>query len=81
MGLDVYFRSDVANILRAVAKTDRSAQAVYFENDGEFQSAYHLGFQAALTAVGLGFGLEPMIDQSESRGPIWIDAVAREGDV
>ena len=75
MSFDAFFPRDIERMLRAVASADKSAQEASFDKDaslavGDFQVAYHVGFQAALTAVGLGFGLEP----------IWIEAMVREGD-
>ncbi len=66
MGLDVYFRRDLANILRAsaLANTDTGDKRE--------------GFMRALMTVGLAVGLEP-VPQEKRQGdaalviPAWIE--------
>jgi hypothetical protein len=69
VGLDVYFRRDIANVLRsaAVANTDT----------GDRRDA----FIQALVAVGLAFGLEPtpqatalQIQSGQRATPKWVDS-------
>jgi hypothetical protein len=50
MGLDVYFRRDIANVLRSTACASESAHRTAHEREIVFQT---------LVAVGLAFGLEP----------------------
>ena len=75
MGLDVYFRRDIANVLRATACASEGATGLALElmGDPELQAQletagippaqlvkiYRAGFLRALVSVGLGFGLEP----------------------
>ena len=58
--LDVWFREDVARILRAARVAGREAQA---GPDGQVmsigQSDYWRGYEAALTTVGAAFGIAP----------------------
>ena len=57
MGLDVYFRRDIANVLRATAcASEGTAQMVAPSAELE---AYRKGVYHALLSVGLAFGLEP----------------------
>lgn len=55
MGLDVYFRRDIANVLRAtaIANADTGPERV--------------GLMRGLVAVGLAFGLEPKQDTTVQR--------------
>lgn len=69
MGMDVYFKSDIVNVLRSVASVDLSAQLAHEPN----QERYHQGFEAALLAVGLAFGLEPMVKRRGTDGPVWTE--------
>ncbi len=60
MGLDVWFREDVARVLRAARVAGREAQA---GPDGQImskrQSDYWRGYEAALATIGTAFGLSP----------------------
>ena len=89
MGLDVYFRRDIANVLRAVAVSGSRAilEGGTQAQKNELQKAYQLGRQQSLVAVGLAFGLErvepgapdlPPIRQRNSDGPKWIEAGTSE---
>ena len=60
MGLDVYFRRDIANVLRSAAASNVSAQANRETAPTQCEEYYHAGFYAALVGVGLAFGLEPV---------------------
>jgi len=68
MGLDIYFRRDIANVLRSLASAVEGPEE---ERTGHNQS-WHDGFKAALVAIGLAFGLHEMISQ-ERKGPVWIE--------
>ena len=57
MGIDVYFRRDVANVLRATACASEGAAKMAHVNDAELQ-AYQRGVLNTLVSVGLAFGLE-----------------------
>ena len=64
MGLDVFFRRDCANYLRAAAMAAEGALAVALEGLTDIEraaalTAYRRGYMAALVTVGLSFGLEP----------------------
>lgn len=72
MGLDVYFRRDIANVLRATACASDGAMGVAAEvvdssgaplhraEQERLLQAYRLGVRNALLSVGLAFGLEPV---------------------
>jgi hypothetical protein len=63
MGLDVYFRRDIANALRAVAVAN-----TYTDERRE-------AFLQALVSVGLAFGLEPVAHSDPKRSkqiPQWV---------
>jgi hypothetical protein len=76
LGLDVYFRRDIANVLRAVAV----ASAPEAERDPVARE----NISRTLCAVGLAFGLEPMgqrVKQGEApplAGLLWAE-VNRNG--
>lgn len=60
MSLDVYFRDDIANILRAVNQAGEGmAVEMPTKDDGEVRelAAFRRGFRAALGAVATAFGL------------------------
>ena len=61
MGLDLWFREDVARILASTQETMRaSLEAVSRPGEGQGQTdarAYQQGFEDALRAVGMAFGL------------------------
>jgi hypothetical protein len=72
MGLDVYFRRDIANILRATACASEGSAGLALElvceigdpgheHDHEkLLQVYRQGVRQALLSVGLAFGLEPV---------------------
>jgi len=68
MGLDIWFKDDIANILRAANEANLSALAACAHGDeavirgasergAELRRAYRQGFVAALTTLWLAFGL------------------------
>jgi len=69
VGLDVYFRRDIGNGLRAAAAAHLGATGIAQQLIGDAGRAgiseqkaleiYQAGFLQALVAVGLSFGLEP----------------------
>ena len=75
MGLDVYFRRDIANVLRATACASEGSAGLALELLGEQAACeckavgadpekllhvYRQGVRHALVSVGLAFGLEPV---------------------
>jgi hypothetical protein len=72
VGLDVYFRRDIANVLRATACASEGSAGLALElvGDPELRAAgippekllqvYRQGVRHALVSVGLAFGLEPV---------------------
>ena len=54
MGLDMWFRDDVARILASTQETMEASQAVTVINED-----YQLGFRSALRAVAIAFGVAP----------------------
>jgi hypothetical protein len=64
MGLDIWFKDDIANILSAVDEANLSALAAgsgsvhaFSGGTSALQEAYRQGFSAALVAVALALGL------------------------
>ena len=72
MGLDVYFRRDIDNVLRAVASAAEGPEVEYHPGVDNYARGWHDGFKAALVAVGLAFGLQQMVEQGR-KGPEWIE--------
>ena len=66
---NLYFRRDMANVLRAVASAGEGPAE---ERTGHNQS-WHDGFEAALVAVGMGFGLQKMVSRDRCDGPTWVE--------
>ena len=65
MGLDVYFRRDIANVLRATACASEGAMGLALElvegvDPEKLLEVYRQGQRHALVSVGLAFGLEPV---------------------
>jgi len=79
MGLDVYFRRDIANVLRATACASEGGVSLAVEllNSPEPRSettdqkmliaAYRQGVLNTLVSVGLAFGLETVGSQKQVR--------------
>lgn len=77
MALDVYFREDILNILRAtyVASEGTSTLVTQVLNDPDFRNVpihklldiYRRGFVTALGSVGLAFGLDASEEEKEKR--------------
>jgi hypothetical protein len=76
MGLDVWFKDDIANILQAaneanlsamVASARASAEGGSGEADMELRRAYRRGFVAALAALAQALGL-PLRDMEREFG-------------
>lgn len=57
MGLDVWFRQDVARILASTQETLGRARDAMPVLDAERASAYEQGFEDALRVVAVAFGL------------------------
>lgn len=57
MGLDVWFRDDVARILAATHETLQASSRGAPPLDPERAEAYHQGFDDALRAMAVAFGL------------------------
>lgn len=87
MGLDVYFRADIGNGLRAAAMATETAVSLALDGlDDERRAlvldAYRRGYMTALVTVGLSFGLEPAtgmtvqrVDQGTAAAiPAWVEA-------
>ena len=64
MGLDIWFRDDIRNVLLAARQTMLATGG-----DGE----YRRGFEAALVTLALAFGLDV-----RDIGPTWRPALAAE---
>lgn len=57
MGLDLWFREDVARILASTHETLRASAGAVAPLDEEQAAAYQQGFEDALRAVGVAFGV------------------------
>jgi len=55
MALDVYYKKDIVNALRAVEYSTRQLLPEIAE--GRYREGYEKGFNAVLVAVALAFGL------------------------
>jgi len=54
MGIDMWFKDDIRNILLGV---ELAAKSQLVETEGETTRAYREGFDAAVTAIAASFGL------------------------
>jgi hypothetical protein len=57
MGLDLWFREDVARILASTHETMRASQRAMAPLDPELAATYRQGFADALRAVAVAFGV------------------------
>lgn len=57
MSTDIWFRDDIANILRSVAESCRIAM-IAGGKDGEFAQGYQEGFAAALWSAAVALGVD-----------------------
>lgn len=57
MGLDLWFREDVARILAATHEAMRAASSTPISPSNDESAAYRQGFTDALRAVGIAFGV------------------------
>lgn len=57
MGLDLWFREDVARILASTHETLRASTGAVAPLDEERAGAYQQGFEDALRAVAVAFGV------------------------
>jgi hypothetical protein len=57
MGLDLWFREDVARMLASAHETLRASAGALSASDSESAEAYQQGFTDALRAVGIAFGV------------------------
>ena len=57
MGLDVWFRQDVARVLASTQETLASSFSAVPPLDQELSGAYRQGFSDALKAIAVAFGL------------------------
>lgn len=68
MGLDLWFRDDVLRILGAVVTGVGGATAANKPLDEQYAAAYRQGFEDAVRAVGVGFGV---VERKHSRLESW----------
>ena len=57
MGLDLWFREDVARILASTHETMRASTAAWSRVSPRLATTYQQGFDDALRAVGIAFGI------------------------
>jgi len=62
VGLDLWFREDVARILAATQETMQASQA-----RGGINEDYQQGFVDALRSVAVAFGVLPLTQQASKR--------------
>ena len=67
MGLDLWFREDIARILTSTQAAMENSLGAVSPLDSQGAEAYQEGFNHALRAVGMAFGLRPA---SARRGPV-----------
>ena len=79
MGREIYFKSEIGNVLRSVAKAAEGPEVEYHPGVDNYARGWHDGFKAALVAVGLAFGLQQMVASGERKGPEWIEVERGEG--
>jgi len=62
MGLDIWFKEDIANALIAADEAASATAAALSEvtNDPERLRTYREGYRAALTTLALAFGISPL---------------------
>jgi len=74
MGLDVYFRRDIANILCSTACASEGASRPRDPESAE-SVGYRRGVQDALMAVGLAFGLRLVNVEHwrDGRSAMWVE--------
>lgn len=63
MGLDLWFREDVARILAATQETMGATLGAITPSDAGTADAYRQGFEDALRAVGVAFGVMMPLSQ------------------
>ena len=78
--MDIYTRREIARVLEGLGAADQAAKRANHDYPEEYNylAGHHDGFQAALVAVGLAFGLGPMVRPWQSDGPIWIEGSTNE---
>jgi hypothetical protein len=57
MGLDLWFREDIARLLASAQETLRASAGALSPVRSESAAAYQQGFNDALRAVGIAFGV------------------------
>ena len=57
MALDVYFKQDIENVLRAAEHPMRQLLEKLAESNEQYNQGYRDGFNAALATIALAFGL------------------------
>jgi hypothetical protein len=79
MGLDIWFREDVARILAAAHETRQSTARATPPLDPEGAAAYAQGFDDALRALAVAFGLASPRRQQPTPGskPVTFDTGER----
>ncbi|MBC7264494.1 MAG: hypothetical protein H5T64_09110 [Chloroflexi bacterium] len=68
MSTDIWFRDDIANILRSVAALCRTSVSTMRRED-EFIQGYQEGFAAALWSVAVALGVDGKLLDSQGVDP------------
>ena len=78
--MDIFTQRDVARVLEALGATDRAANRANhdYPEEHNYLAGHHDGFQAALAAVGLAFGLRPVSQHWRADGPVWLEVNAND---
>jgi len=72
MGLDLWFREDIDRILASTRQTMNNSLGTVAPLDPDVADAYQRGFEAALLAVGIAFGVcLPRTNQMADQGPFY----------
>lgn len=69
MGLDLWFREDVLRILGAVHAGMSGSVTANPAVDSEYANAYRQGFEDAIKAVAVGFGIPLQPERKVQRWP------------
>jgi hypothetical protein len=81
MGLDLWFREDVARILASTHETLRASAGAVTPLDEERAGAYQQGFEDALRAVAVAFGVLAPGNGSGGTGTRRLNSGYRDGGI
>ena len=77
MALDVWYKSDIQNVLSAAEQACRAALGAAGDDDDPFVAGYEAGYRSALVTVALAFGLVRASGRHQTRTrPLTDDSLA-----